>query len=135
MGMKVKISFGKGRWSQAVRSVSEELDAVAEAAAKDIVTEAKTLCPVKTGALRESIEYSKVRTLAYEIVVGMYYAPFVELGTVNMAARPFLTPAVDVVDPMFRAAIENVLRGEAGTAIGGLGEANPESLGSSFGRG
>ena len=63
-----------------------ELDAVAR--------EAKSLCPVRTGALRESICVRMAQEGASgEIVAGRPYAACVELGSASHAARPFLYPA------------------------------------------
>ena len=71
----------------AARGVLEpELDAVAR--------EAKSLCPVRTGALRESISVRMAQEGASgEIVAGRPYAARVELGSASHAARPFLYPA------------------------------------------
>lgn len=58
---------------------------------------AKRKVPVDTGRLRASItpEVRKTQT-SWVGVVGsnVQYAPYVELGTVRMAARPYLQPAI-----------------------------------------
>lgn len=59
---------------------------------------AKQLCPVDTGRLRSSISWRIDRVGGQAVgVVGtnVNYAPFVELGTRRMSARPFLRPALD----------------------------------------
>ena len=67
-------------------ALEPELDAVAR--------EAGTLCPVRTGALRESISVRMAQEGASgEIVAGRPYASRVELGSASHAARPFLYPA------------------------------------------
>lgn len=55
---------------------------------------AKDLCPVDTGNLRNSISH-KVDDAEQAVYIGtnVEYAPYVELGTVKMAAQPFLKPA------------------------------------------
>lgn len=63
--------------------------------AKDIEADAKSRAPVRTGALKNSIQERRVRQLAREINVGVDYGAFVEFGTVRMAPRPYLTPAVE----------------------------------------
>ena len=56
---------------------------------------AKMDCPVDTGNLRNSITY-EVEMAEQAVYVGsdVEYAPYVELGTSRMAARPFLKPAI-----------------------------------------
>jgi HK97 gp10 family phage protein len=58
---------------------------------------ARGLCPVDTGALRDSIRVEKDEELGWSIVAGdggaISYGQYVEFGTVKMAAQPFLTPA------------------------------------------
>jgi HK97 gp10 family phage protein len=54
---------------------------------------AKLLCPVDTGNLRNSITHQSTNT---EAIVGtnVDYAPSVELGTSHQKAQPYLKPAV-----------------------------------------
>lgn len=54
---------------------------------------AKKLCPVDTGRLRNSISWA-VRDDSVYIGTNVKYAPYVELGTSRMAERPYLRPAV-----------------------------------------
>ncbi len=51
--------------------------------------EARRLCPVDTGKLRESIDKRRM-----SIIAETDYALFVEIGTRFMAAQPFLRPAM-----------------------------------------
>lgn len=55
---------------------------------------AKALCPVDTGNLRNSIAHQTVGNNEVHIGTNVEYAPYVELGTVRMSARPYLRPAV-----------------------------------------
>ena len=50
--------------------------------------------PVDTGNLRSSIDY-EVGTDDAEIFTPVQYAAHVEYGTSNMAAQPFIRPAID----------------------------------------
>ena len=54
----------------------------------------KRLCPVDTGRLRNSITHvvSDGEKSVY-IGTNVEYAPYVEMGTVNTKAQPFLKPA------------------------------------------
>lgn len=62
-----------------------------------IVDSAKVKCPVRTGRLRNSIDF-KVNISSHNIVseigTDVYYSGYVEFGTVRMAARPYLRPAL-----------------------------------------
>lgn len=68
-------------------------------AGRNIERDAKTRAPVDTGTLRSSIGHRVKKTGSEEITtqVGsdVKYAPFVEKGTKNMEAQPFLRPALD----------------------------------------
>ena len=60
--------------------------------------DAKRLTPVDTGRLRASIAHIVVQqrnTLAVRVGTSVHYAAYVELGTVKMAARPYLRPALE----------------------------------------
>lgn len=59
---------------------------------------AKRLCPVDTGRLRSSIANelgADGQGLMASVGTNVEYAPYVELGTSNMAAQPFLLPALE----------------------------------------
>lgn len=61
---------------------------------------AKRLCPVDTGRLRASITHRLGRDsegLFVDVGTDVEYAPYVELGTSRMAARPYLRPALDAM--------------------------------------
>lgn len=57
---------------------------------------AKALCPVDTGNLRNSITH-QVSLSEDGVYIGtnVEYAPYVELGTVRKAERPYIRPAVE----------------------------------------
>lgn len=77
--------------------VLDEFDNAIEAALEEIGLtaegHAKKKCPVDTGRLRNSISHDVKEKTAY-IGTNVEYAPYVELGTVNTKAQPFLKPAV-----------------------------------------
>lgn len=54
---------------------------------------AKLACPVDTGRLRNSISHTHDKNTAY-IGTNVEYAPYVEMGTKKMAAKPYLKPAI-----------------------------------------
>lgn len=68
--------------------------------AVQVETGAKQRCPVDTGRLRSSISWRLEQEqggLAAYVGTVTEYAPFVELGTRFMSARPFLLPALRAV--------------------------------------
>lgn len=54
---------------------------------------AKLACPVDTGRLRGSISHTHDKNTAY-IGTNVEYAPYIEMGTVNTKAQPYLKPAI-----------------------------------------
>ena len=72
---------------------------------------AKKLCPVDTGNLRNSITHDldDGEPAAY-IGTNVEYAPYQELGTIHMAAHPFLKPAVADHANTYLKIIENELK-------------------------
>lgn len=65
--------------------------------ALSVEREAKRLCPVDTGRLRSSISHdlaSDSRGIYARIGSSVRYAAYVELGTRNARAQPYLRPAL-----------------------------------------
>ena len=75
----------KGGLQSAIARALERIGLAAEGYAKD-------LCPVDTGNLRNSITHTSDGKAAY-IGTNVEYGKYVELGTVKMAAQPYLRPA------------------------------------------
>ena len=73
--------------SQAKENAVRQCGQMAEAFAKE-------LCPVDTGALRDSIHYT-VNEDSFTLSADAPYAAYVELGTHKPAAQPFLRPALE----------------------------------------
>ena len=72
---------------------------------------AKKLAPVDTGNLRNSITHTvDVGVPAAYIGTNVEYAPYQELGTIHMAAQPFLKPAVADHANEYRKIIEKELK-------------------------
>lgn len=73
-------------------------------------TYAKQLCPVDTGNLRNSITHKQFDENTEVIGTNVEYAPYVELGTVNMRARPYLRPAAENHSAEYRKIFETELK-------------------------
>jgi HK97 gp10 family phage protein len=94
------ISIDLRRIDRLQRALKEMPSIVAEEmgkAVRDLVLlvegVAKKNCPVDTGKLRASITPVIESWAAGYVGTNTAYAPFVEYGTRNMAAQPFLEPA------------------------------------------
>lgn len=117
MKLRADSNFRPGSFAALEARVVPRLIKAVENASEVVVTEAKAICPVDTGALQDSIadqvkwEGTKVTGSVY---APMPYAAYVEFGTgirgassagagpyaysptwTGMAARPFLRPALD----------------------------------------
>ena len=63
------------------------------ALAEEVATDARAIVPVDTGTLRDSIH-----TEPGKVVVTAPYAAFVEYGTADTSAQPYLRPAADTAN-------------------------------------
>jgi HK97 gp10 family phage protein len=80
-------------------ATTEELQLTSQS----VVDMAKQLCPVgETGNLRRSIRWEWKGEMATRIGSDVDYAPDVEFGTRDRPAQPFLFPAFDYNEPIFR---------------------------------
>lgn len=85
-------------WTNRMLLAGIAQEAVMEAALF-IEEAAKLACPVDTGNLRRSINTSMPTVTpsgaSTSVGTNVYYAPFVEFGTRNMQAQPFMGPALE----------------------------------------
>lgn len=92
------------------------LQAVTESC-EDLVGQAQNLTPVDTGTLRASIHVESVVQSGFTVTGTVAtggeadYAAFVEMGTVNMAAQPYMEPALLANAPLYREAMARAARG------------------------
>lgn len=76
-----------------------------------IETDAKQNAPVDTGRLRASIRFElRPDGLGGEVATNVTYAPYLELGTRNRPAGPFLFPAVERYRNLYRQLLVDALR-------------------------
>jgi HK97 gp10 family phage protein len=111
----------------AIQMSKAKSEALLEASAA-VVSLAKQFCPVDTGRLRQSIGATPMSSKRVRIGTNLYYAPFVEYGTVNQAAQPFLTPALAQFRPTFEAIMTRKAREAAGHALRSTKRASLNSI-------
>lgn len=66
-----------------------------------VVSKMKDRVPVNTGALRNSIKWTKIGN-EYSLEAGnesINYASFIEFGTFKMRANPFFYPTINELEP------------------------------------
>ena len=81
---------------------------------KKVRDDAKSLAPVDTGELRDSIVViNATKTDSGAVVARADHASYVEFGTTKMAAQPFLFPALE----SNKAYIERTLKSDGKVAI------------------
>lgn len=95
-----------------LREMGEEVAKAAKVAiaqsAAEIVSDAKSHCPVKTGALRDSIKAQKEQGGAAYKITTLYYGRFVELSPkIN---KPFLFPVLEQNRDRIRENIQAAIR-------------------------
>lgn len=98
--------------------IGEFLDAIPEQIEQALIaigmtaeTYAKQLCPVDTGRLRNSITHEvDMKEQCAIIGSNVEYAPYVELGTSRMAARPYLRPACENHSAEYKSLVESALK-------------------------
>lgn len=70
---------------------------------------AKLACPVDTGRLRSSISHTHDKNTSY-VGTNVEYAPYVEMGTVNTNAQPYLKPAIANHIQEYKSIVEQELK-------------------------
>lgn len=71
-----------------------------------VMNEAKHLCPVYTGNLRNSISRSDVHDRQIDVGTNVEYASYVELGTSKQKAQPYLGPSLKGKEEVIKAFLE-----------------------------
>jgi HK97 gp10 family phage protein len=93
-------------------AIQRSLGAAVEVAAQDIEREAKANAPVRSGALRDSIQAEPTDDeLVWIVRAAAAYSLYVEMGTGRQASQPFLLPALEVVRQQFLYACRQVTGG------------------------
>jgi len=95
MSLKLEIT-GVDKLVEALNQMQDLKEPVAEAMElylEKVVSDAKSIVPVRTGTLQRSIMFSGGRG-EYTVGSRVNYASYVEYGTSRTRPQPFLTPAL-----------------------------------------
>lgn len=106
------ITIENDHTEEVLQALKENEDAILFAWGEAAEGYAKELCPVDTGRLRNSITHETSES-EHAVYIGsnVEYAPYVELGTSRMAARPFLKPAVTDHVKEYEAIMNDIISG------------------------
>lgn len=105
--VRVRVVFD--RFPQITQAMAAKADAIVMKATMDLEAQMKVRAAVRTGFLRASIQGARVGPAHGRVVVGAEYGAYVEYGTRSTAPHPFRQPAVDVIRPVFLAAMRKVV--------------------------
>jgi len=100
----------KDNSNETLRIITSRGERALEAVGLQAERNAKKICPVRTGRLRNSISHSQGAGVAY-IGTNVEYAPYVELGTSRQKAKPFLRPAAENHVAEYKAIFKRYLQG------------------------
>jgi hypothetical protein len=92
----------------AIAQIEVRIELLLAKIAHDVEAWAKLNAPVDTGFLRGSIRARHAGEFYWVVAVGAEYGAYVELGTVNIAAHPYLLPALLTVTSRIGTAADNV---------------------------
>lgn len=129
-----KLRRAVDRWE---KDIETQISYIIQETASIIVHEAKMLVPVDEGALRDSIEMKILGKFKAVVIVGQFYAVYVEYGTgiyakngngrktpwsyyypkidswvwtEGMKPQPFWTPAIEIAEKYFKAEMRKLGR-------------------------
>lgn len=97
--------FGRTAPADIQRGVSEGLESIGKA----IENTTKGLCPVDTGALKDSIEV-RISGDTLTATAAKDYASYVDEGTSRMSAEPFFTKPIEGIVQGLNEVIEGALQ-------------------------
>ena len=113
---EVKVIIRNNKAMDVVKSVKNTMPNLMTIIALDILGEAVDRCPIDTGRLINSLNYEADAKHAI-IGTNVEYAPYVEFGTKNMDAQPYLRPAFDSTKKKLLATYNIKLKGAISEAI------------------
>ena len=92
-----------------IQALNDMLPTTLEALGLQGEANAKLLCPVDTGRLRNSLTHTRDDNAAY-IGTNVEYAAYVELGTSKSKAQPYLRPAIEDHTDEYKRIIETYMK-------------------------
>jgi HK97 gp10 family phage protein len=103
----IKITCDTFKLGKQLEMLLTSLDDIAEQTMieglENIKRDAKSMCPVDTGALRDSIDYTyDSSNFTGDVYASQPYALYVELGTRYMAPQPYMHPAFTANEKFFK---------------------------------
>ena len=123
--MPVSVKFDVRKLNRKLKQLESKIEKklvrqALRAGAKVVAEEAKQLAPVDTGELKSKIKVWALKrsrkrigvlvgTSAKEYTGDQFYAAFVEYGTKDQPAKPFLGPAAEAKGPEAAAVVEKTL--------------------------
>lgn len=106
------VTVNEDNTEEASRGIQRAIDRALETIGLLAEGYAKRACPVDTGNLRNSITHAvDAGEKAVYVGTNVEYAPYVELGTSKMDARPFLRPAATEHGDQYRQVLKSALGG------------------------
>lgn len=110
MAFKATVTITSNKLPLIARRLPEAAGRVVKKTAFDVEAGAKAVVPVDTGNLKNSIAAEMTGPAEAIVGTGVEYSVYVELGTVKMAARPYLIPAAEHARPSFIEAMSHLER-------------------------
>lgn len=100
----------KSNLGAVIKATDQQLAMAAEIIGGMAESHAKEVVPVDTGNLRNSITHA-TEDNGHTVVIGsnVEYAPYVELGTRRMKAKPYLRPAIENHIDEYKGVLQTVL--------------------------
>lgn len=87
----MSVRFTWNRSGQA--AVRARIDEIVQNGAQEMAEDAQEYAPVDTGFLQDNVEAIKLDEMKARVQANANYAVFVELGTIQHQAQPFMRPA------------------------------------------
>lgn len=107
--MQIKITVTKNLAPELIKQIKLQGPRIVASIAQGIEAQAKLKAPVDTGFLRNSIQATPKGAFEWNVTVGAEYGAYLEFGTVKMSARPYFTPAVELMRPQFEMMLNKLL--------------------------
>lgn len=102
-------------WERHAQTADMSLEDLKEAAAREVVRDAKRRAPVQEGDLQSSIRAEGPDSDGDWLVgSNIFYSVFQEFGTVHQPAQPYLRPAVDAIRTRLHALARGKILGVSG---------------------